>query len=483
MNSKYEIPKYKILPEKTISKIHDSSISILEKIGCRIKNKRVWPYLLEFGAEIDKENSVVRFPESIVNKAIDVSKKKHTLYGRNHDNKACYGQNTLNFNGSGGQTTIVDQRSKTRRDPDINDLRNAIKIGDALNNINVVGAMIVPSDIPPQLQSIITFFELLNGTTKPFIGFIFSKEAAKAIIEMMAVVKGSKENLRKYPPYEAFIEPISPLTFTDGGIDILMEFAENDLPVGFGPMVQVGATGPMSLLGTIAQEHAEILAGITIAQSIKPGLAVTYAGIPHIMDMKTAMISLGSPEQGLMAAAITQLAKSFDFPVYNNTGLCDAKISDFQAGLEKGAIIILGALAGGDIFGHLGISGADNGASFTQLILDNEMAGYVKRVVSGFGASGDSIPLDIIEEVGIGGNYLNHPETFKNFKKEVWYPEMFDRFIWDTWEQKGKKSILDIAFEKEISLLKNHDQDFMDEGMQKECKKIIESYSKEIGIK
>ena len=334
---------------------------------------------------------------------------------------------------------IIDQRERKRLSPKMDDLKKAIKIGDYLKNIDVVGAMVVPSDINPKLQDVYTFLELMKGTIKPFTGWIFNGRSAKAIIEMFKVVCGSKENLEKYPPYEAFVEPISPLSFRSESIDILIEFAEAGLPVSFGPMVQTGATGPINLAGTIAQENAEILAGIVIAQSIKPGLPVTYGGIPHVMDMRTMMISFGSPEQGLMAAAITQLARSYEMPVYNNTGMTDSKIPDAQSGIERAATLMLGVLSGGDIFGHLGISGADNGADLIQLIIDDEMASYVKRVMKSFDVNDETISLKDIKDIGIGGNFFNVEKTLKDFKKEIWYPEIFDRYVWDRWEDRRKK--------------------------------------------
>lgn len=200
------------------------------------------------------------------------------------------------------------------------------------------------------------------------------------------------------------------------------------------------------------------------------------------MDMKAAMISFGSPEQGLMAAAITQLAKSFGFPVYNNTGMSDSKISDFQSGFERGSTIMLGALAGGDIFGHFGISGADNGADLIQLILDNEMIGHVKRMLRSFKVTGKTISLNTIKEIGIGGNYIAHPDTLQNYKKEIYYPELSDRFIWDKWESNGSRTILDKAFEKESKIMTTHEQKFLDDKTRKECQKLIGSYTKELGI-
>ena len=480
MGSKRNLPIYKIISEDAISKISDASFDILENVGVRIPNDRIWKSLLEFGAQVNMDTSIVKMSSSIISKAIKLAGKKHILFGRKKENTAEFGYNMFNFNSSSGQYKLVDQQSLKRIDPKINDLRKAIRIGDYLKNIDIVGAMVVPSDIRPELRDVYSFLELMDGTVKPFTGWIFNGRSAKAIIEMLKTVSGSSENLRKYPPYEAFIEPISPLSFRPEGIDILMEFAKENLPVGFGPMVQAGLTGPINLAGTISLENAEILACIVIAQSINPGLPVTYGGIPHIMDMRTSMISFGSPEQGLMAAAITQLARSYGFPVYNNTAMTDSKIPDLQSGIERASTLMMGVLSGGDIFGHLGISGADNAASITQLIIDNEMAGYVKRIMSSFEINENTISLDDIKKAGIGGNFIMMEKTLKDFKKEIWYPEIFDRFTWVAWEAKGKKSIIDTAMEIEAEILKKHEQSFLEESLRKECESIIVSFEKEL---
>lgn len=479
MGTKRVLPIYKILTEQAINKISNASFDILENIGVRIPNKRVWDRLKEFGAFIDEDNSVVKIIPEVTCKAIELAGKKHILYGRAKENMAEFGYDMFNFNSSSGQYMIIDHKERKRLSPKIDDLRKAIKIGDYLKNIDVVGAMVVPSDINPKLQDVYTFLELIKGTTKPFTGWIFNGRSAKAIIEMFEIVSGSKENLKKYPPYEAFVEPISPLAFRSEGIDILIEFAEAGLPVSFGPMVQTGSTGPINLAGTIAQENAEILSGIVIAQAIQPGLPVTYGGIPHVMDMRTMMISFGSPEQGLMAAAITQLARSYKFPVYNNTAMTDSKIPDAQSGIERAASLMLGVLSGGDIFGHLGISGADNGADLIQLIIDDEMASYTKRVMKSFDVNDETISLNDIKDIGIGGNFFNVEKTLTDFKKEIWYPEIFDRYVWDKWEAKGKKSIVDVALEVEAKILKNHEQHFLENGLRKECESVLISFEKE----
>jgi len=117
-------------------------------------------------------------------------------------------------------------------------------------------------------------------------------------------------------------------------------------------MVQAGATGPATLAGTLAQENAETLAGIVITQVLHPGTPVMYGGIPHIMDMRTSLISFASPEQGLMALAMAQMARWYGLPAYVNAGLADSNVVDVQAGLEKGMNFMLGCLAGADLVAH-----------------------------------------------------------------------------------------------------------------------------------
>lgn len=482
MGAKRNLPIYKILSDESLSKISNASFDILENIGVKINNEKIWDRLEEFGLQVNRNDSIVKIPPFAISKALEIAEKKHILYGRNRGNTAEFGYDMFNFNSSSGQYQVVNQKIKKRLEPNISDLRDAIKLGDYLSNIDVVGAMIVPSDIDPKVSDVYSFYELINGTTKPFTGWIFNGRNAKAIIEMLKIMCGSSENLKKYPPYEAFIEPVSPLTFRDESIDILIEFAKVGIPISFGPMVQAGSTGPINLAGTIALENAEILAGIVIAQALRPGLPVTYGGIPHIMDMKTTMISFGSPEQGLMAAAITQLGRSYNLPVYNNTGMTDSKIPDAQSGIERAATLIMGILFGGDIFGHLGINGADNGADLTQLVIDNEMVSYVKRIMKSFEVSDYSLSIDEIKGVGIGGNFLLSDRTFKDFKKEIWYPEIFDRFVWDKWEERGKKSITDVAIDMKDKILKTHEQSFLESDLKKECEKIILSLKKELHI-
>ncbi|MBN2323262.1 MAG: trimethylamine methyltransferase family protein [Spirochaetes bacterium] len=454
MGFEYRIPRYEMLPEDALGRIHEKSLAILETIGVRVPHEGLLRFLSDYGARVDQKTSTVTFPEETVMRAIETAGKRHILYGRDRSNTAEFGYGKYNFNGTSGQYQIVDDKIRARRRPTLADLREAIAVGNGLDSINIVGAIVVPQDIPSDGSDLVVLYELLLSTAKPFCFWVFDGSAARAAIEMMSAAAGGAAELSSHPFYEILVEPVSPLSYRKEGLDILLEFAKAGLPVNVCPMVQVGASGPCSLSGTIAQENAEILSGVVLTQAVRPGLPVTYGCIPHVFDMKAAMISFGSPEQALLAAAMTQLGKSYVFPVYSNTGLSDSKVIDAQFGIESAATLVFGAAAGADIFGHLGITGADNAASFLQLIIDDELASYCRRLFSGFGLDDLDETLEEIGKVGIGGNFFGTDMTVRNFKREIWYPELFDRRAWDSWESDGGRDTLDAAIEKKGRLLK-----------------------------
>ena len=163
-------------------------------------------------------------------------------------------------------------------------------------------------------------------------------------------------------------------------------------------MAQTGATAVGTLAGTMAQENAEILAGICIVQLIQPGTPVCYGGIPHAFDMRTTQLIFGGPEQALMAVGMTQMGKFYGLPVYINVGLTDSKLPDAQAGLEAGITLACGAMAGADIFGHLGICGVDQATSLPMLVMQHEIIGYVERLLRGVEVNDEKLGLDVIEQ-------------------------------------------------------------------------------------
>ena len=418
--------------------IDKTSRDILKEIGIKIPNKRILSILNDYGAKINKNNSVVKFNEDIISKGLRGINRNYSLYGRDLNNLADFSECNFSFQSTSGQYAIIDILRSERRAPKTEDLIKGVRLAELLDNIDIVGAFVVPADIEVEKKFITSVYHMLRNTKKPIAFWIDTGDSAKKIISMFEVVRGNKENLKKYPLCYAFIESVTPLQYTSDSIDVLYEFANSSLPLGFGPMAMTFATAPGTLAGTLAVENAEILAGIIMARIINENVPVCYWGIPHILDIKTGNISFGSPEQILMGLASIQLGKHYKIPVGTNTGISDAIYPDSQSGVERGVTSTLALLAGSNIFGHQGIVGADQGASLTQLFIDNEMISYIKRIKKGFNVNDNTLLFDEIKKIGIGGNYLVAESTLKNFRKEVWFPKLYIRNNWETWTEERK---------------------------------------------
>jgi trimethylamine--corrinoid protein Co-methyltransferase len=261
-----------------------------------------------------------------------------------------------------------------------------------------------------------------------------------------------------------------------------MEFVRAGQPASFGPMAMASGTAPATLAGTLAQENAEILAGIVVAQLAAPGTPVTYGGIPHVMDPRTNICSFGSPEQSLMAVAMVQVARFYGFPVYINVGLTDAKVPDAQAGIEKGSSLVLGVLAGADTFGHAGICGTDHGASLSWLLIDDELMGFAKRIARGLEVNSETLATDVVRQVGPGGNFLAEEHTVRHFRREIWSPSrVWTRQTWDAWAGAGSASMEERAAAEVRDILAAHRPQPIEEHLARELDRIVDAAGRELG--
>jgi trimethylamine--corrinoid protein Co-methyltransferase len=469
------------LSDGEVKDIHEASLVILRDTGVMVHHEEVLGLLGEAGAKIDKSKNIARLPEKLVMDSVAEAGKKYILYGRNPERQVRFGYGDFVQMSSPGQYIWVDSQTNKRRAATVQDARDAIRLGDALENISIVGSMAQPEEIPESWRSVFLTGELVKGTSKPSRSWVYRGQAADYVLEIYRTVAGGEAALRERPMIETFMEPISPLQLPKDGLDIVKKFVQVGQPVSIGPMAMTSGTAPGTLAGTLAQENAEILAGVVVTQLLAPGTEVTYGGIPHIMDPRTAICSFGSPEQGLMGVAMVQMAHFYGFPVYINVGLTDAKVPDAQAGIEKGTTMLLGALAGADMFGHCGICGTDHGGSLSWLFIDNELAAYVKRIIRGFEVDTETLATEVVNAVGPKGNYLAEEHTARHFREELWLcSQLWTRQSFDAWENDGSKSFAERINDEVQSILAAHKPEPIDEALAGEVDKIVECAKRQL---
>ncbi|MGB2824692.1 MAG: trimethylamine methyltransferase family protein, partial [Phycisphaerae bacterium] len=396
-----------VLTGEQIERVHSASLEVLERVGVHVPHAETLDRFAGAGASVDREAEVVRIPPELVMRSLATAGREFTIYGRDVSRIAAFGQGRRNYNSVAGEAHWVDAPGGARRRATLADVATASRFADALDGITIVGAMADPHDVPVASRCVDVMAAQLKHTTKPIHFWYHDRASARYCNEIMIAVRGDDRRAAAQPLCYPFLEPISPLRFPFNGIDLLYETARLNLPVPIGPMAQMGLSAPATVAGTLAAENAEILAGVCITQLIAEGMRVCYGGICHAFDMRTTQLIFAGPEQAIFGVAMTQMGKRYALPVYINVGLTDAKRPDAQAGLESAATLILGAAAGADIFGHMGISGVDQASSLDMLVMQNELIRYVESALREMDFSDEALGLAEIASAGPGGTFID----------------------------------------------------------------------------
>lgn len=446
----------RVLSDSQIKRIHEASLSILERTGVHIPHEEMLSRFEDSGAQVDREKRVVCIPADLVMRSLDQAGKQFTLYGRDLSRKAEFGVGKRNYNSIAGEAYWVDELHGQRRFVSMDDVATAARFADALDHITMPGAMADPHETPVSYRCVEVMATMLRNTTKPIHFWFHDRASARYINEIMIALRGSQKQATESPICYPFLEPISPLRFPFNGIDLLFETARLNLPVPIGPMAQMGLSAPATIAGTIAQESAEILAGVCITQLIRPGMPVCYGGICHAFDMGTTQMIFSGPEQAIFGVAMTQMGKHYGLPVYINVGLTDSKCADAQAGMEAGITLAMGASAGADIFGHMGISGVDQASSLDMLMLQHEVIAYVESMMRQIDLSDEALGLDVIDEAGPGGTFIDTEHTAEHFRRELYFPRLLDRDYYQAWLSAGATSMQDRCRARKEEILRTH---------------------------
>jgi trimethylamine--corrinoid protein Co-methyltransferase len=474
-------PDLQLLTSHDIQAIHDTSLKILRDVGLRIHHAGVLERLAASGAYVDPYTRIARFSEEQVAEALEIAGKRFIVRGRDPERVARYGYGEVNLTSSPGQYGWFDHHGGPRRLPVLQDAVQAARVGEALPNVTIVGAMTAPVDVPDPVRDVVLTAELVKHATKPTRAWPVSRRSSRYVLEIYAALAGGKAAMRQTPMTDTFLEPISPLQLPETGLDVMLEFLEYGQPVSIGPMSMAAGTGPATLAGNLAQENAEILGGIVTVQMLAPGTPVVYGGIPHILDPRTAICSFGSPEQGLMAVAMAQIGKSYGLPVYLNVNLTDAKTLDAQAGMEKIGSLLLGMLAGADLLGHAGIVGTDHGGSLSWLVADDEAVAFVRRILRGFAVNEEALAYPVIAGVGPGGNFLSLDHTVRHFRKELWIPgKLWERDSYDAWVERGRQTMEERVAARVDAILASPPARPLDLALEREIERIVAAAKEEL---
>jgi methionine-gamma-lyase len=449
--------RFEVLSPAEAQQIDAASMSVLENVGLRVDLKRARDAFREAGAHVDEATRSVRIPEKLVRSAIERAPTGFTLYGADPDVQLEIGTDRVSFAALGTPTNIVDTETGQRRPTTLDDLRNHLRLIDALDHIDNSQMDIWPTDIPMTTIHVEAILAWAQNSRKSFGMGCYGSMASEDMMRMMAIAVGGKEELKRRPRFFGICSAMSPLQMIKLQLEGMFLLAEYGQPMAMSPEAMAGATAPVTLAGLLAQQNAEILAHIALAQIIAPGTPVLYGTVSTIADMATGNVALGAVETGLITAGAAQLARYYGLPSRSVGGASDAKTLDAQCMLERVSTLLPAVLAGVHFITCGGTLESTTTESHPLLVLDDVLCGVARRLARGIDVSDETIALDLIQEVGWQGDYLSQPHTARHFRQEHFLQKLLRRDGRQSWESKGSKTALDLARERVREILARHE--------------------------
>ena len=279
------------------------------------------------------------------------------------------------------------------------------------------------------------------------------------MVNVLAAAVGSKEELIKKPIAYLEVSPISPMEYATDPAEAILSIVDSGMPFGNIPCPMIGATGPMTVVGSVVMHNAEVLAGVVIAQLRRPGHPTIMSPRVTFMEMSTAMGLWAAPEMGLAATLSAELMRFYDLPCTVTGFSCGSKISDAQAAFESMFNTLIPALVGVDVCGASGSLDNVLIASYEKLVIDNEIASLIQHAIRGYDVNDDTCAVDVVNDVVddpiYGGNFLGHPHTMKHLRSELWKPYVSDRAIYENWAE-TESTFTERAHDLVLDILANH---------------------------
>jgi len=467
-----------ILSADQIHEIRRAAFDVMHAVGFKVLHAGARKMLKQAGAIVTDE--IVKVPEFIVHECLRTVPKGFTVFDRGgrrsmevEGRKSYYGTSTAS---PSTKDALTGEIHPTR----VADIATAAKVADALENIDWVMPMGSSQDVPSLAADLYEFEAVVTHTVKPVVFIGYSPRGTELVIEMAAEVAGGLDRLQERPFALLYPEPISPLVQPEEVVERIFIAADHNIPQVPGPAISLGATGPVTLAGTVALLTAESLMCIVLAQLRKPGCPCCLSANVQVLDMGTGLFGVGFPEISLGICAQAEVARSFGLPTWGYAGCTDAKVLDAQAGLESGMTVLSQGLAGLNLIHDVGYMDNAMVCSPAQLVLGNEAIGWTKRFVRGVEVNRETIAREVIEAVGPGGHFLQQPHTLKHFRNELWRSELLTRQAYTDWQAAGSKDMSRRIQEKLHNIVENHTVPPLPDKTTAALKRIRQSGEKEL---
>jgi trimethylamine--corrinoid protein Co-methyltransferase len=412
------------LSEKALDQIEETAYRLLGEVGIDLRHARAQEMLHGLGCRVRGDRTLI--PREVVAWTLENITADREYLQRDGTPAFTLGDGQVRFHNGGGQPFTLDLQTGERRPATLQDVADISRLLDALPNVDQITPLFGPQDVPPALLFVEATAAMLRHTRKPVSSAAISNpEDVPYVVEMAAACCGGMARFRAHPTMTISVSPVSPLKFTQDVVGAIVAVAESGAPFHSLPAPSLGATGPVTLAGSLAQQHAEILASFVIAAAAKPGACVSYCSRIGPIDLRTAISSWGGPEVGMSGGCAAQLAHRLGLPCDSYGLATSSALLDPQFAYERLANALVPALAGVDILSGVGMGGELVGG-YEIAVLDDELIGLIKHIVAGCQVDETTLAYEVMREVIPGdGVFLGEMHTVQHMRQgALWIPEI-----------------------------------------------------------
>jgi trimethylamine--corrinoid protein Co-methyltransferase len=479
-----KLSKIEILSREDIDAIYTAALHILQKVGVTYRYEPALKLLEENGCEVDYKTEIAKIPGTLVEDCIKYTPRQLKFFGRDpkKDMRVVAGEDT-HIIASTGSRYLLEYPSNNYKPFSTTDVAHETRLCDYLPlieglNMHGEGGL----DYPEEVCSVYALEAFYNNTTKPVTGYQPKNwvEAA-ASLDIASIVAGGKEEFIKRPMYSAWWCATDPLQWSTDGCKTLELYAKSGAPTGImvaGPVI--GTTSPASFAGIFTQSLVEWLSGLVLVQLHQKGTPLWVYSNGPVLDMKKLFWYRTSSTSAIWGAASVQIAHHLNIPVWQG-GVAGGESKTVNAQWGIASIYgLLPILAGTDLFSCGSNVGLGQGKSPEGLVISHEAIKSVLRILKGVEVSPEALALDLFEKEGPGGKFIGYRHTLKWYLKEHVPPELFDKEVWQKWDEMGRKDIVDRAHEKVVEILATHHVEPLPKDVSDELHSYQKAYRKKV---
>ena len=464
-----------------LEEIHDASLEVLRDIGLDVLEPEARKIFAAAGCTVSDER--VRFDPEMVLEAVGHSPSEFTIHARNPDHNLQIGGDHVVFTSVGSPPNVGDVAGG-RRTGNHEDFKKLVQLSHYFNSIHLhAGYPVEPADLHPSVRHLHATYDLLTLSDKAINAYSLGRDRNRDCLEMVRIARGvSAEQLKTETSLHTVINTSSPLRLDIPMCQGIIEHALHGQLSIITPFTLAGAMAPVTIAGAVTQQNAEALAGIALAQLVKPGAPIAYGGFTSNVDMRSGSPAFGTPE--FMKAALLggQLARRYGLP-YRSSNVNAANAVDAQAGYES-VFSLWGAIMGGANIVFHGAGWLEGGlrASYEKLVLDADLLAMVQTFLEPLRIDNSELALDAIAEVGPGGHFFGTQHTQDRYRNAFYMPFISDWRNFETWEEAGSPTAQDHAASVVERALSEYEAPAMDDSVRAELLEFVNHRIEEGGV-